>query len=113
DLDEEFEATLSESIDTGLNEQMHDSDETAMDNADTIAFSPSDLFDATLQMSAEDFIHKNSQLSLPADSEFDDLIDDTADVTGIFIDEMDDSTVALDDESLAFAKRPFPVSNVD
>lgn len=114
DLDEEFAATLSESIDTGLNDLAPDSDETAMNNADTIAINPADLFDATLQMSADDFVQQNRQLPLPADSEFDDLIDDTADVTGIFMDDTEeDSTVALDDESLAFAKRPFPLSNVD
>lgn len=114
DLDEEFAATLSESIDTGLNDVTPDSDETAMNNADTIAINPADLFDATLQMSADDFVQQNRQLSLPADSEFDDLIDDTADVTGIFMDDTEEeSTVALDDDSLAFAKRPFPLSNVD
>jgi myosin heavy subunit len=113
DLDEEFETTLSETIDTGLNDPTPDSDDTAMNNADTIAFNPSDLFDSTLQMSAEDFIHQNRQLSLPTEAEFDDLIDDTADLSGMFIDDMEESTVALDDDFLAFAKRPFPVSNVD
>jgi TolA-binding protein len=113
DLDEEFEATLSETIDTGPNDQTPESDSTAMNNADTIAFNPSDLFDATLQMSADDFAHQNSQLSLPDDLEFEDPIDDTADVSGMFMDDMEESTVALDDDSLAYARRPFPVSNVD
>lgn len=113
ELDEEFEATLSNSIDTELNALTPDSDEAALNNADTIAFSHADLLDATLQMSAEDFIHQNNQLSLPADTEFDDLIDDTADISGLFIEDMEESTVALDDDSLAFAKRPHSVSNVD
>ncbi|MFT4727167.1 MAG: TolA-binding protein [Granulosicoccus sp.] len=113
DLDEEFEATLSETIDTGPNDQTPESDVAAMNNADTIAFNPSDLFDSTLQMSADDFALQNRQLSLPDDSEFEDIIDDTADVSGMFMDDMEESTVALDDDSLAYAKRPFPVSNVD
>jgi myosin heavy subunit len=113
DLDDEFEATLSNSIDAGLNDLKPDTEEAAMSHADTIAINSSELLDATLQMSADDFIHQNSQLPLPADSEFDDLIDDTADVSGIFIDDFEESTVALDDDSLAFAKRPFPLSNVD
>ena len=113
DLDEEFEATLSNSIDTNLKELAPESDETAMNNADTIAFNSSDLMDSTLQMSADDFIHQNNKLALPADTEFDDLIDDTADISGLFIEDLEESTVALDDESLEFAKRPFPVSNVD
>ena len=113
DLDDDFEATLSDSIDAGLNDLKPDTEEAAMSHADTIAINPSELLDATLQMSADDFIHQNSQLSLPADSEFDDLIDDTADVSGLFIDDIEEPTLAIDDDSLAFAKRPFPLSNVD
>jgi len=113
DLDKEFEATLSESIDTGLNSPTPEDHERAMNNADTVALDSSELFDATLQMSTEDFIHQNGQLPLPTEAKFDDLIDDTADVTGIFIDDMEESTVALDEETLAFAKRPYPVSKID
>lgn len=113
ELDEEFEATLPDSIETELDALTADSDEIAMNNADTIAFSPADLLDETLQMSAEDFIHQNKQLSLPADTDLEDLIDDTADISGLFIEDMEESTVALDDDSLAYAKRPIPVSSVD
>jgi len=113
DLDDDFEVTLSESVVTGFEELTLSTDEAAINNADTIAINPSDLLDATLQMSADDFIHQQNQLPLPADSELGAAIENTVDVTGVIVDEIEEPTVALDDDSLAFAKRPFPLSNVD
>ena len=113
DLDQEFDATLATDSDIKSNGPISASDETAMNNADTIAISPSELLDSTIQMSAEDFIHQNSLLPLPADTDLEDLIDETADVSGLFMEDMEESTLALDDDSLALAKRPFPLSNVD
>lgn len=112
-LDDEFESTLADNTDRVPAVDSADSDEAAMNTADTIAFNPADLFDATLQMSADDFVYQNRQLSLPADTQIDDPIDDTLDISGMYADDMEDATVALDDESLAFAKGPFSLSNVD
>lgn len=111
DLNEEFEETLPQTIDTGLRNKLTDHDETALNDADTIAFNTPELFDATLQMSAEEFIHQNRQLPLPSESEADDFIDETADVSDVYFDDYEESTVALDDETLAYARKP--VSNVD
>ena len=56
-------------------------------------------------MSADDFKDQNRKLPLPADSDLDDLIDDTADISGLFIEDMEDATIALNDDSLGLTKK--------
>ena len=104
-LTDEFEATSPEDIEANPAVPSSTSDETAINNADTIAFNPTDVFDATLQMSADDFKDQNRKLPLPADSDLDDLIDDTADISGLFIEDMEDATIALNDDSLGLNKK--------
>lgn len=115
DSDEALEATLPDNMDGAFSSDalaaaLGDSD---LNTADTIAISPVDVLDATVQMSAEEFLHQSKKNADTDDSEFDDFIEETADVSGMFMDEMEESTVALDEESLDFAKRPYSVSNAD
>ena len=117
DIDDSFEETLPENIDSAFISDNHSSlsslSDLELNTADTVAINPADLLDATVQMSASDFIHENRKSSKTTDSEFDDFIEDTADVSGLFIDDMEESTLALDEDALDFAKHPFSVSNAD
>lgn len=133
DADDSLEATLPDNMDTAFSSDALASalGETDLNTADTVAITTTDVLDATVQMSAAEFIHqskKNAKTvgsdpdsgsgsdSTPgseSDSEFDDFIEETADISGMFMEEMEESTVALDEESLDFAKRPYSVSNAD
>ncbi|MFK8076686.1 MAG: hypothetical protein AB8B84_08890 [Granulosicoccus sp.] len=115
DSDDTLEATLPENMvgafdSDGLTNPLADID---LNTADTIAIAPADVFDATVQMSAEEFLHQSKKNVNKDDSDFDDFIEETANITGLFMDEMEESTVALDEESLDFAKRPYSISNAD
>lgn len=107
--DTEFEATIAFNQDSEI------------DAAATVAINPMDVMesmDSTVQMTASEFIHQrdNTAKSLEdaADNtEFDDFVDETADLSARYMDDIEESTLALDEDSLEFAKRPFPVSNVD
>ncbi len=115
DSDEALEATLPDNMDSAfssdaLTTALADAD---LNTADTIAIAPVDVLDATVQMSAEEFLHQSKKNANTDDSDFDDFIEETADISGMFMDEMEESTVALDEESLDFAKRPYSVSNAD
>lgn len=115
DSDEALEATLPDNMDgafssDALTTALADAD---LNTADTVAIAPADVLDATVQMSAEEFLHRSKKNADTADSNFDDFIEETADISGMFMDEMEESTVALDEEALDFAKRPYSVSNAD
>lgn len=94
----------SSAPDTGA---LHD---TEMNHADTIAITPSEVFDATVQMSAQDFIHRNTPEAADAsDTELSQ--DDETEV--MFGTELEESTLALDEETLAYAQRSYPSARSD
>jgi len=114
DIDDDLEDTLRESThafgDSTLSLK-EETDDTSLISAATVAINPADAFDATVQMSADDYIHQQKQKE--QEDSYDEFIEDTADVSGAFMEEIEESTVVLDEDSIEFAKRPFPVSNVD
>lgn len=89
--------------------------ESDLNNADTIAISPSqfgsDAMDATVQMNLPSALGaKNGKSGANASHNTDELLDDTADLSGIGIEE---STIAMDDDALAFAQRSYKSRNSD
>lgn len=82
-----------------------------LNHADTVAISNSEMsadsFDATIQMSATELSEKTGkQAKQELSEDLDESLEDTADLSGIIEDDYEESTVALDEEALAFAKRP-------
>jgi len=118
DIDDELEDTLLDHpapADIHRQPVAHVAQEASRDPAplssNTIATHPADAMDATVQMSADDYIHQKKQQERAESSN--ELIEDTADVTTSMMEELEESTVVLDEDSIEFAKRPFPLSNVD
>jgi len=87
--------------------------DTELNHADTVAINPVEMFDATIQMSTREFVAKDQSQTARRQPVTDDLLDDTAIVGGIVEDELEESTVALDEESLAFAQRSYPSKRRD
>ena len=85
-------------------------DTVVINSADTTAL---DSFDKTVQMSAGE-LHQQRPKSrkLVADlDEYDDLMEDTANLENVVIDDFVESTVVMDEEALAFARQSRSVSN--
>lgn len=90
---------------TGRAQQGKAFDSSDLTYADTVAINSIDMFDATVQIPAEDMLGRRGKgasswkagRSNSPDSEFE------ADATQVL--DMEDSTVALDEEALAFARR--------
>lgn len=81
-----------------------------LNHADTVALTRSEVFDATVQMSAVDALPKRGVRELDKQSGktsdgLDDTLEKTADFTGLLADDNEESTVALDEEALAFARQ--------
>jgi len=87
--------------------------DTELNHADTVAINPVEMFDATVQMSAREFVAKDQPQKARRLPENNDLLEDTADLSGIMEEELEESTVALDEESLAFAQRSYPSGRRD
>lgn len=86
--------------------------------ADTVAITPGmvpvEPFDATVQMSALEKQTESSDSQLMGDLAPQDVdMEDTANLDGMGIDDMEEATVALDDEALAFAQRSYPARRRD
>ncbi len=80
-----------------------------LDNADTVAISPAqfgnDALDATVQMDLPSSLATSASKAHPlASHDADESLDDTSDLSGVGIEE---STIAMDDEALAFAQRSY------
>ncbi|MFK7854165.1 MAG: hypothetical protein AB8B79_08640 [Granulosicoccus sp.] len=92
------------------NDQSQRFTDSELNHADTVAISNSEMsadsFDATIQMSATELSEKTGKKAALERSDDLDEFEDTADLSGIIEDEYEESTVALDEEALAFAKRP-------
>jgi myosin heavy subunit len=77
--------------------------------ADTVAISSVESFDATVQMSAQELLTRPGTDSPGSLSDQDDTLESTADLSGMtpaeIETELEESTVALDEEALAFARR--------
>lgn len=73
--------------------------------ADTVAINSTDMLDATIQIPAEELLGKRSKRSGGWKPGSNDTLDDsmTSDATEIL--DMEESTVALDEEALAYARR--------
>ncbi len=81
--------------------------ESDLNSADTIAISPeqlnNDVLDATIQMTLPSALSaRMSNVSTQGTVDDDEFLDDTADLSGVGVEE---STIAMDDEALAFAQR--------
>jgi|GEM_PF-864620 len=116
DIDDELEDTLLDNpADIHRQPVAHVAQEASRDPAplssNTIATHPADAMDATVQMSADDYAYQKKQQKRTNSST--EYIEDTADVTTSVMEELEESTVVLDEDSIEFAKRPFPLSNVD
>jgi len=116
DIDDELEDTLLDHpADIHRQPVAHVAQEASRDPAplssNTIATHPADAMDATVQMSADDYAYQKKQQKRTNSST--EYIEDTADVTTSVMEELEESTVVLDEDSIEFAKRPFPLSNVD
>jgi len=85
-----------------------------LNHADTVAINSADIigesFDATIQMSTDELANKIGDTSTTRQSmDLDDSMEETADLSGMLEqEEFEESTVALDDEALAFAQRSYP-----
>lgn len=90
--------------------RLQDSD---LNHADTVAINPVELFDATVQMTAGEYVGKNGAHAATEQQDVEEPLEDTADLSGMIEDELEESTVALDDEALAFAQRAYPASSRD
>lgn len=98
-----------------ISSQAHKFVDSEINHADTVAISSADVgaesFDATVQMSADELVdkpseHANSKLF----DALNETLEDTADLSGMLDEDYEESTVALDDEALAFAQRSYPSS---
>ncbi|MFK8083012.1 MAG: hypothetical protein AB8B97_22255 [Granulosicoccus sp.] len=83
-------------------------DDTDLDNADTVAISPSQLsaevMDATIQMSVSPTPATTKNHKNPAKIDADSSLDDTSDLSDMGFEE---STIVMDEEALAFAQRSY------
>ncbi len=91
--------------DAAKSRRLHDTD---LNHADTVAINPHEPFDATVQMSAQDLRNKSVFDDPPTAQTPDGTFEDTADLSAMVMDDMEESTVALDDEALAFAQHSVP-----
>lgn len=98
---------------TRLSRRVNRFGDSELNHADTVAINPAELFDATIQLSAQDILQKPTQPSVKITPDLDESHDATADLSGILADELEESTVALDEEALAFAQRSYPASRRD
>jgi hypothetical protein len=73
-----------------------------INSADTVAINSTELFDATVQMSAHEFVDAPRSNGR---AEQDDTLESTADLSGSAPIDMEESTIVLDEEALAFARR--------
>lgn len=87
--------------------------DTELNHADTVAINPIEMFDATVQMSTPEFVAKDNTTSIQSESSKDDILEQTADLSGIMEDDLEESTVALDEDALALAQRIYPVRSRD
>jgi hypothetical protein len=95
------------------NSQSHKYIDSELNHADTVAISSADVFtdsfDATVQMSIEELDNRVGDITTAGQSvNLDESLEDTADLSGIMDEDYEESTVALDDEALAFAQRSYP-----
>lgn len=86
--------------------------------ADTVAITPAmiptEAFDATVQLSALERASNASENQVMNDQPSQEVdMEDTADLNGLGVDDMDEATIALDDEALAFAQRSYPARRRD
>lgn len=102
---------IAPNIVAGLGRRVNRFGDSELNHADTVAINPAELFDETIQMSAQDILQKPSLL--PSVKDLDDSHDATADLSSMLVDELEESTVALDEEALAFAQRSYPASHRD
>ncbi|NND90878.1 MAG: hypothetical protein HKN42_08425 [Granulosicoccus sp.] len=85
-----------------------------LNDADTIAINSVEIFDATVQMPAHELLAKSGRDSSgrtsseqrSAADDTDDTHESTSDLSDMDPVELEESTVALDEEALAFARRP-------
>lgn len=96
---------LSSSVVTTLHSRTILMPDSEIHHADTIAINPAEIFDATVQMSAEEFIHQKLTDRDANEFDTDETMDDTADITDVLEDEYEESTVALGEEAISFAQK--------
>ena len=82
-----------------------------LNNADTVAFLPGQQFgepmDATVQMDISPALrsrHNNSDAENEAESDLDQSFDNTADLSGV---DLEESTIVMDEEALEYARQSF------
>ena len=97
------------------NSQTHKFIDSELNHADTVAISSADMaadsFDATVQMSTDELAIKVGDIKTARQTVgLDESLEETADLSGITDDDYEESTIALDDEALAFAQRSYPTS---
>lgn len=82
--------------------------EADLNNADTVAISPAqfsaEVMDATVQMNIPSTADAASKKTAPVVTDADASLDDTSDLSDLALEE---STIAMDDEALAFAQRSY------
>lgn len=91
-------------------DQLRHAEDVDLNDADTIAINEVELFDATVQMQSHESIvyepgARPGRASAAARRENDDTLESTADLSDVEPAELVESTVVLDEEALAFARR--------
>lgn len=91
-------------------DQLRHTEDVNLNDADTIAINDAELFDATVQMQNHESIFnepgaRSGRATAAARRENDDTLESTADLSDVEPVELVESTVVLDDEALAFARR--------
>ena len=106
---------IAPNITGAFTSQTHKFVDSEINHADTVAISSADIatesYDATVQLSAADFATKpGNKVEKQLSDAMDESQQDTADLSGMLDNDYEESTVALDDEALAFAQRSYPNS---